>query len=342
MSITRISDVIQPEVFAPYTVQRTMELSELIQSGIAVNVSEFDEYASGPNKLIHLPYWEDLSGDDEVMKDTGEMDDDKIETAEDVARKLARVKSWGANGLSAYLSGDDPMEAIATRVADYWQRRYQQALLSILEGIFDSSDMSDKELDITGETDADDHLISADTFLDALQKMGDAKDAISGVMMHSAVENYLAKNDLIDYDRPSEGEPRVPYFLDKRVIVDDAMTYDNTSKEGVAYLFGQGAIAWGNGSHPSITEVEMDRNAKAYSGEDRLVTRRIFILHPRGVKWKEENLKEDAGDTTAGGSADEGAELPFPSNKALEQGENWEKVYDPKAIRIVRFEFKIA
>lgn len=341
MSITRISDVIQPEVFANYTIQRTMELSELIQSGIAVNTGDFDQYASGPNKLIHLPYWEDLSGDDEVMKDSGNIDAGKIEAAEDVARKLARVKSWGANGLSAYLSGDDPMEAIATRVADFWQRRYQQILLSILEGIFDSADMSDKEIDITSET-GDNSLISGDTFLDALQKMGDAKDAISGVMMHSAVENYLAKNDLIDYDRPSEGSPRVPYFMDKRVIVDDAMTYDTSTKEGVAYLFGQGAVAWGNGSHPNIEDVEMYRNAQSYSGEDELITRRIMILHPRGVKWTEENLNEDAGDTTAGGSADEGAELPFPSNKALEQGENWEKVYDDKAIRVVRFEFKIA
>lgn len=47
--ITRVIDVIQPEVFTPYTINRTMELSALIQSGIAENSNEFNELASGPN-----------------------------------------------------------------------------------------------------------------------------------------------------------------------------------------------------------------------------------------------------------------------------------------------------
>ena len=335
---TRIADIIQPEVFTEYTIQKTMEKSKLIQSGIAVNTSEFNSLASGPNKMVHLPYWEDLSGDDEVMKDSGEASPGKIEAEEDIARKIARVKAWAANGLSAYLSGDDPMGAIVERVGDYWARRYQETLLSILEGIFEDAGMSDKVHDITSDSD---DKIKAKTFLDAVQKMGDAKDDITAVMMHSAVENYLAKNDLIDYERPSEGSPRIPYFMDKEVIVDDGVPFDNSNNEGVAYLFGQGAIAWGNGSHPEIQETEMVRDGKTYSGEDTLMTRRILILHPRGVKWKEENLKEYAGRETSGGSKDEGSELPFPSNMALEQGDNWERVYEPKAIRIVKFEFNI-
>jgi len=335
---TRIQDVIQPEVFTDYTIQRTMELSELIQSGIAENTSEFDQLASGPSKMVHMPYWNDLTGEDEVMKDSGEMSIGKIEASEDVARKIARVKAFGANGLSAYLSGDDPMAAIGNMVADYWQRRYQQVLLSILEGIFASTegttDMSEKIHDITSATNSDDQLISGKAFLDALQKMGDAKDDLTGVMMHSAVENYLAKNDLIEYVQESEQSPRIPMFMNKRVIVDDGMTYDNSNGEAVAYLFGAGAIAWGNGSHPNILETETKREELAYSGEDVLINRRMFILHPRGVKWTEEDLTDnpETGGTT---------ELPFPSNAALEYGPNWKLVYEPKAVRIVRFDFRI-
>ena len=113
MPITRIQDVIQPEVFTPYAIQRTMELSALIQSGIAQNDSQFDTLARGPNTLINMPYWEDLTGDPEVMEDTGETVPGAITTNKDVARKQGWVKSYGANALSAMLSGDDPMRAIA-------------------------------------------------------------------------------------------------------------------------------------------------------------------------------------------------------------------------------------
>lgn len=336
MSITRIADVIQPQVFTDYVTHRTMALSALIQSGIAQNDAQFNGLASGPHKLVHLPYWQDLTGSDDVMRDSGQISPGKIEAEEDVARKLARVKAFGANGLSAYLSGADPMAAIADLFAQYWQRRYQQILLSTLTGAFASASMADKVLDITSAGDDKDKVLTGETFLDAVQLMGDAKELLTGVMMHSAVENFLAKRELIEYEKEADGKSRIPYFLGKRVIVDDAMVYDQANKEGEMYLFGQGAIAWGNGSHPDIQETEMVRDGLAYSGEDVLVNRRIAILHPRGVKWTEDNLLQNPAvaqdDTT-------NPVLPFPNNAALEVGTNWELVYEPKAVRIVKFVF---
>ena len=320
---TRIADVIQPEVFTPYTIQKTMEKSALIQSGIAENTAEFDALAGGPNTLINMPYWNDLTGDAEVMNDTDETTPGKITASKDVARKLAFTKSWAANGLAALLSGDDPMGAIADRVADYWTRWYQQILLSILEGVFDSSTMAGKIHDISGQQ-GDAALISGKTFLDAAQKMGDAKDLLVAVMMNSAVETYLAKNDLIEYLPESEGNAYVRQFLGKRVIVDDSMPFDTQDGIGVAYLFGYGAIAWGNGTHPDIIQTEVVRKGLSLAGEDVLVNRRLPLLHPRGVKWTETNV---AG--------------TFPTLEELEDGSNWERVYDPKAIRIVKFVFKV-
>lgn len=321
---TRIQDVIQPEVFTPYSIQRTMELSALIQSGIAENNSEFDQLASGPNTLINMPYWEDLTGAPEVMNDTGDTTPGKITANKDVARKLAFVKSYGANALSSMLSGDDPMRAIADLFAGYWNRQYQQMLLSTLDGIFSATNMTEKVHDITTGTGGAE-LISGRTFIDATQKMGDAKDLLTGVMMHSAVESYLAKNDLIDYKEDSQGNIRIPTFMGKRVIVDDSMTYDSLTSSATAYLFGQGAIAWGNGGHPDIQQTEVVRKGLSLAGEDVLVNRRLPLLHPRGVKWTEASV---AG--------------TFPTFTELETGTNWERVYEPKAVRIVKFDFKIA
>lgn len=323
MSITRIQDVIQPEIFTPYTIQRTMELSALIQCGIAENNQEFDKLAGGPNTLINMPFWDDLTGDPEVMEDTGETTPGKITANKDVARKLAWVKSYGANALSAMLSGDDPMKAIADLFGAYWGRQYQKMLLSTLDGVFAAANMADKVHDITGLTGGKE-LINGRTFIDATQRMGDAKDLLTGVMIHSAVEAYLAKNDLIKYKEDSTGKIRIPIFMGKRVIVDDAMTFDTVTGAAESYLFGQGAIAWGNGSHPDIQQTEVVRKGLSLAGEDILVNRRLSILHPRGVKWTE---AEVAG--------------TFPKFTELETGTNWSRVYEPKAVRIVKFQFKI-
>jgi hypothetical protein len=323
--ITRVADVIQPEIFTPYTIQRTMELSALIQSGIAENNSEFDTLASGPNTLINMPFWDDLTGEPEVMHDEGDHTPGKIRARQDMARKLGFVKSYGVNALSSMLSGDDPMGAIANLFASYWERQNQQILLSILDGVFSASNMTEKVHDITALTGGKE-LINGRSFVDAAQVMGDAKDLLTGVMMHSVVEAYLVKNDLIEYKEDSKGSMRIPYFMNKRVIVDDAMTFDSVTGAAEAYLFGQGAIAWGNGKHKDIQETEVIRRGMSLAGEDVLVNRKISILHPRGVAWA-----EPTG----------GLEKVFPSITELEKGAHWNRVYEPKAVRIVKFMFKI-
>ncbi|MBN6890076.1 major capsid protein 13 [Cytobacillus horneckiae] len=321
---TRIADVIQPEVFTDYVINRTTELSALVQSGIVQNDAEFNSLASGPNTLVNMPFWNDLSGDSETIKDEGNLTPGKITSNKDVARKQGRARAWGANGLSALLSGDDPMGAIASLVSNYWIREDQKMLLATLEGIFKATNMASKTLDITGEAGAD-ALLDGDSFIDAGQKMGDAKSLLTGVMMHSAVEAYLAKRQLIEYVQEAGQTDRIPYFMNKRVIVDDAMPYDTTNNVSSMYLFGSGAVALGNGSHPNIISTEVDRNKMSSSGEDFLVNRRIQILHPRGIKWQEASVADD-----------------FPTNAELATGTNWTRVYDPKAVRIVKFNFKTA
>lgn len=320
---TKIADVIQPEVFTDYVVQETMEKSALIQSGIAENTPEFDELASGPNTLIHMPFWNDLTGELEIMNDSGDTKPGKLTSGKDVARKLAFVKSFGANALAGHLAGDDPMRVIADRFADYWNRQYQNVLISILDGVFASESMASKVHDVTGEAGTG-AILTSDTFLDAQQLMGDAKELLTGVMMHSEVENHLVKRDEIETVRDSEGNVVMKTYKGKQVIVDDSMAYDSVTKAGEMYLFGQGAIGWGNGSDPKILETEVYRDSKKLAGEDVLINRKLSILHPRGIKFTEASVAED-----------------FPSLDELETGTNWEKVYDAKKIRIVKFLFKL-
>lgn len=318
---TKIADVIVPEVFNPYVVQRTMELSAIFESGIAQRTQEFDRLASVGAKTVQMPFWGDLAGDDEVLDDNQALTPGKIQAQKDEAVILRRGRAWGANDLAANLAGDDPMRAIGDLVAAYWARRYQAALVATLTGVFASPSMADLVHDISGET-GEAAVISAKTTVDAAQKLGDAKSQLTAIIMHSATEAVLAKQDLIEYIQPSTGSIEVPTFLGKRVIVDDGVPFDSETGAYTTYLFGPGAVAYGEGNPVGFVPTETDRDSLA--GEDYLINRRTFILHPRGVRFTSANV--------AGVS---------PSNAELADGDNWTRVYEPKAICIVKFVHKL-
>lgn len=315
MAKTKISDVIVPEVFNPYVVQRTMELSALYNSGIISNNPELDRLASSGGTTINMPYWEDLNGDDEVLSDDGALTPAKITAGQDIAVLLMRGKAWSANDLAKALSGDDPMAAIGDLVAEYWARRMQATAIKLLDGAFAASNMTNKVLDISSLED-DKGKINGENFLDALQLMGDAKDKLTGVIMHSATETQLRKNNLIQTELDSNNKP-ISLFMEKRVIIDDSCPVSTGNY--TTYLFGEGAIGLGNGGAPVPTETDRD----SLAGDDILINRKHYILHPRGVKWI----------GSAAGSS--------PTNTELATGTNWSRVYEDKAIRMVKFVHKL-
>ena len=317
---TIIQDVIVPEVFNPYVIQRTAELSAFYQSGIIARNPELDRLASSGGKLVNMPFWEDLTGDDEVLSDQTALTVGKIKAAQDVAALLARGRAWSVNDLAKALSGDDPMAAIGDLVADYWARRFQAILIKTLDGIFGNTatDMDDNKHDISGTTNANDAVISAKTAVDAIYKLGDNADKLTGFAMHSATVAKLTKDDLIETIPPSEGKPAVRTFLGKPVVVDDSLPVSN----GVytTYIFGAGAFGWGEGRAPVPVETARD----ALAGDDILIHRRYFILHPRGVAFQNKSV---TGAT--------------PSNTELANYQNWKRVYESKNVRIVQFKHKV-
>lgn len=329
MTVTKtiIGDVIVPEVFNPYVIERTAELSAFYQSGIIARNPELDRLASSGGKLVNMPFWEDLSGDDEVLSDQEALTVGKITVAQDVAALLARGRAWSVNDLAKALSGDDPMAAIGDLVAAYWARRFQAILIKTLDGVFgnDATEMNTNQHDITGAPSAeDDDVISAKTAVDAIYKLGDNADKLTGFAMHSATVAKLAKDDLIEYIKPSEGEAEVPTFLGKRVVVDDSLPQSGGAY--TTYIFGAGAFGWGEGGAPVPTETARD----ALSGDDILVNRRHFILHPRGVAFLNAQLGDGSGGTNT-----------TPSNTNLADYRNWKRVYEAKNVRIVQFKHKL-
>lgn len=318
MTATRITDIIVPEIFNRYLIERTAELSALVHAGIIVPDSQLDELAMTGGTILNMPFWNDLIGDSEILSDTNPLTVNHITTNKDMARLHARGKAWGANDLAKALSGDDPMRAIGDLVAAWWNRDRQKMLYSTLKGVFSAASMAANTHDISVAAGIA-AVISASTIVDAQQKLGDAADKLTAFSMHSAVYAKLQKDQLIEYKKDPVTGVDFAVYLGKRVIVDDG--HPNNAGVYTTYLFAPGAIGFGNGAAPVPTETDRD----TLQGDDILINRQHFILHPRGVKWTE--------DTVVGVS---------PTNTEIENPANWTRVYENKNIRIVQFKHKIA
>ncbi|QYW02038.1 major head protein [Stenotrophomonas phage Siara] len=324
MAVTRISDVVVPEVFAPYVQNYTEEKSNLIQSSAIVVDSRLTANLSGGGLTFNEPSWRDLSNEDENI--SNDDPDDKSTPAKtgslnEVQIRLSRNKSWSTMDLAGTLAGSDPMTSIGNRVGYYWTRRLQKLFVATGTGIFANDALATDGNHIQGEMTNNVSgsafipgvtNFTTEAFLDTLTTMGDSEGALGIVMMHSIVFNRARKNNLIDYIPDSEGRVNIPYFLGKLVIVDDGMP----NKDGVydTWIFGSGAFRFGNGLAPVPVAVERKEDAGHGGGQEILYNRVEWCLHPAGYAW--------VGDTTTSGG---------PSNAAtagnIAAGTSWKRVF---------------
>lgn len=331
--VTRISDVVVPEIFSPYTQQLTQEKSRLVQSGALMVDGRFSSLLSGGGLTFNEPSFKDLENDAEnVSSDdpTVNSTPNKIGTATEIQVRLSRNNSWSSMDLTAALAGADPMRAIADRVADYWVRRLQAGFVASMKGVFAANDLATPvgatQYDMThnisgasysaGVTD-----FSAEAFIDACGTMGDSMEDLSLVMMHSVVYMRAQKNNLIDFIPDSTGMIRIPTFLGRQVVVDDGVPH--TGGVFDTWLFGNGAVRFGAGSPAVPTEVDRSPSAGNGGGQDILHNRVEWVIHPTGNAY--------IGTAPAGG----------PSNAAttnnLAAAASWGRVFtERKQIRIAR------
>jgi len=318
MAYTKLSDMLVPDQWARYVIERTSELSDVWQSGI---LSDVNSQISFPDagSTINLPFFQDLSGADEILDDTSNLTVNNVNTSEDVAVILRRAKVFGSTYLAGDLAGDDPMRVIAERFAEYWARRMQTTLIETLNGAMSQVTANVSDISAATGTASD---FDGEAFLDAAGKLGDNQDRLTAIAVHSATYTSMKKQDLISFIPDSQGNPTIPTYMGKRLIVDDGLPV--TSGTYTTYIFAAGAIAYAEGM-PKVP-VETDREPLTNGGSEYMVNRRYFIMHPRGVKW------------------DPGSGVPSaqsPSNAEL-AGANWTLVYEPQNVRVVQFKHTLA
>lgn len=318
MAVTRVSDIIIPEVFNPYLINTIEEKSALVRSGIMGSVPNLTVPNGGDS--VNMPFFNDLEGDPQAIQSDYTLVPQKIGTGKDVARVFEFGQAWSSEDLAAELAGADPMQAIASRVADYWTRQQQRMLLAQLGGVFadnKANDAGDLILDVSAE-DGTGEVASGEVFIDGAQLLGDAKGKFTAIAIHSRVHANLQKAQLIEYLPESTIDIGFGTYQGKTIIVDDGLPVldgATSGKKYTSYLFGAGAVGYAAGQPKTPTET--DRNS--LKGEDILINRQKFIMHTRGFKF--------TGASVAG---------QMPTLAEMGNAANYDRVYDKKKVRAVQ------
>ena len=321
---TQISDIIVPEIFTPYVQQLTEQKRSNEKLGNTVpSMQDLDDDADRVSTDTSAVFAAaDASIPAGQARDPNPL---KINSSQEVAVRLSRNNSWSSTDLTAALAGEDPMNAIGSRVAFYWTRRLQAAFIATINGVIadnTANDAGDYTNDISGASFTDGVTnFSAEAFLDAAVTMGDSMEDLTMVMMHSVVYNRAQKNNLIDFIPDARGEVQIPTFLGREVIVDDGVP--RTGNVYDTWLFGAGAALYGTGSPKVPTEVQRQPGAGNGGGQEVLYNRVEWAIHPVGHAYT--------------GTAPNGGPGNGTGANELNNAASWDRVYpERKQIKFAR------
>ena len=329
MAHTTISDIANNSAYLSKCIQLYASAkSALVRSGIVQsdpNIAALVAACGVRGTKVNLPFFNDLTGDDEELSESASLTPAAITGGQDVAAIHRRGKAFAAGDIAASVAGEDPLGNVVKLVGDYILRQRQRVLFASLKGLFadnTTNDSADLVLDISSETGTAANL-TKDTLLYAAQLLGDAKENLVAIACHSQVE--LALNELSGnsqtYRPANEQEGILSSYNGKQIIMDDSCGFDSDTSTAEIYLFGKGAFAMepAQGAEPAIESYR-----DALSSVTGLIERDFYILHPRGFAFT---------GTPAGAT---------PTIAELGTGANWNRVYDKKSVRVCKLKCKIA
>ena len=340
---TRISDLIVPEIFTPYARLESIVKSRLFQSGAVVESPVLNRLLAGGGTTFNVPSFlalpDDASnqGSDDPATDATP---NNIGTAQEVAARITRSQVWSSMDLNQVLTAEDPLREIARQVGGYWRRAYQKSFVAMMVGIFADNDAAPSgsehvQYDLTNDVKGSSLSVGTTTITreninGALLTMGDSIDEMRLMLVHPVVHNRMLNNNLIDVVLDSVTGQVIRRYGDMEVVIDASLP--NPAASGVSqtstgiyetWLFGAGAVAFGETPAPNAEEVERQVLPGNGFGRDLLASRRVYAFHLAGMKYA--GTAPDGGPTDAGTSNNLGA------------AGSWQRVYnDRRYIKVAR------
>jgi len=284
MATTNLADLVQRTEFQSAALLASIRKSVFWQSGLVVSDDELQRLAKADvGASFEFDYFNDLADNEgNVSDDSATLaTPDNITTGTDRAQMNFRNRGWGAKNITKSLSASgDPMEAIASRVGEYWARQTDLTTLSLVRGIFADNVANDASDMVNDQTDT---AISLNMILDTQQTMGDAQDVLGTMICHSAVRTALRKSGVTDKIFSDSGEYLYESLSGLRLVVTDSVP--TSGSNFTSYIISGGQIGYGEGIPKRQEEVHWSPSTGNGAGEETLWSRRNFVLHPYGFSF---------------------------------------------------------
>lgn len=325
---TRLSDIIDVEVFNDLPPVDGPEQTRFFESGVVQRNELLDSLANQPGRVAELPFWKDIDASDEPNLSSDDpkshADAKKISQGKQIAYKAFLNQGWSEMDLAAERAmGGRAMERIRARIDRYWARQWQRRLVQAALGVMRDNDENDDSDMIVEKSD----VFTKAAFIKAAGTMGDMRDQLSAIAVHSSVRDQMDMNDLIDYVRDSEGNLIGEQFSGLTLIVDDGLPAEEDGEDinYTSILFGPGAFGFGVGSPVEPTELYRDPRAGDGGGQEELWSRRTWLLHPFGFQASapsgESHTKTELGEHGTWGRVVERKNVPLAFLKTQNDGE---------------------
>lgn len=333
MAVVQIADIYNPLTFGRRAQQAQLQLNRFLRSGVAVQDSQIATQIAAGGHLGELTNFGKLGvGEPNYSSD----DPTSLSTPDNVTSELqkfraaARNKSWSTMDLARELALQDPVSAITGRIGAFWSQDDEQRLLATLIGILadnEANDAGDMVINVaTDDSSAvqDAQRIGGDRVIDALQTLGDHKDAITTMAIHSNIHARLQKQNLIQYVRDADNNIMFPTYMGKQLIIDDSLpAVAGTNRiTYTSILFGPGAVGTANGQVLVPSETFRKPSAGNGGGQDEIYSRVNNVWHPYGFSFLS---------TTLNGGA---TSCKFANYSDLKLAANWNRVWSRKNIPI--------
>lgn len=324
---TILSDVVFRDELRDYMRVPTAERTAFFESGILTNNNDMSTLLASPSNTFTIPWWVDLDASIESNYSNDVYTDIAVPLSVTSASMQARAaylnEGWNAMNLVKNITNQDPLEFVASRLTNYWQRVAQRRAIATTIGIYNdnvANDGGDMVIDAGG-------TINAAAIIRAKATMGDYSGQLGGlsvIAMHSAVQTELQILNLIDFTPLADQIPEFGRFQGMRVVVDDSMPVIGTGETAkyLSVIFGPGAL--GYAEEQGEDDVEYDREPARGNGggTETLWTRRNFVIHPLGYSFLSTTITGTPTTTR-----------PVSANWAdLALATNWDRKFDRKQV----------
>ena len=343
MAAVQLIDVIIPDVYETYTAVNSPETSAFVESGIAFRNPFLDTVFDGGGTTFYVPFWNDL---DQTVEPNYSSDSTTVQavpqliTAGEMQGRAAWMnQAYSAMDLVSEIAGADPMQQVRNRFGTYWQRQLERRILATCLGLLNSNVAGGAGVDATGS--AGDMVINMSVtakanvtaanlwgqpvFSLALFTLGDQFGGITAIAVHSVIAKRMYDANALtmvpnDPLKPiSDLNPTVPYYMGRRVIVDDLMPVVpvNDTFQYTTIMFGANCIGYGNGKPRVPVELWRSPQLGNGGGLEQLWERKTWAIHPYGYKFNNAVVSAQS-----------------PTFADLKQATNWSRVIPRKLVPI--------